>query len=137
MRVIIDTNVFISGLINAKGSPGKIVEAVLLGELTAVVSDYTFSELVTVLQRPRLAPYFERANIQIDKLIEDLESLLEFVTAQAVETDIRDIKDRPFIDLAASIPAPDFLITGDKDFEHNRYAGVRVISASLFIAEVL
>ena len=33
----------------------------------------------------------------------------------------------------ASNPAPEFLITGDKDFEDQRYRNVPVISASLFV----
>jgi predicted nucleic acid-binding protein len=106
MRLIIDTNIFVSGLLNREGAPGKILDSVLYGDLIAVMSDTTFNELSEVLNRPRLAPYFKKAN------------------AKPVE-------------LAATPPKPDFLITGDKDFEEKRYAGVKVISANQFTKQFL
>lgn len=139
MRIIIDTNIFVSGLLNKKGAPGKIVDAVLQGELIAVMSDTTFDELAEVLNRPRLAPYFNRAHARPVEFLESLKILIEKVSFQAIDCEfkIRDAKDRPFIELAATPPKPDFLITGDKDFEEKRYAGVRVISANRFAKQFL
>ena len=54
-----------------------------------------------------------------------------------IDTNIRDEKDRPFIELAATIPSPEYIITGDKDFEQGNYSGVPVISASLFVQKIL
>jgi predicted nucleic acid-binding protein len=50
---------------------------------------------------------------------------------------MRDPADRPFVDLAATHPTPDFIVTGDKDFEQDHYHGVPVISASMFVKTVL
>ena len=139
MRLIIDTNIFVSGLLNREGAPGKILDSVLYGDLIAVMSDTTFNELSEVLNRPRLAPYFKKANAKPIEFLESLNSLIERVKIQAYdcEIEIRDIKDQPFIELAATPPKPDFLITGDKDFEEKRYAGVRVISANQFAKQFL
>jgi hypothetical protein len=46
---------------------------------------------------------------------------------------MRDPADRPFVDLAATHPTPDFIVTGDKDFEQDHYHGVPDISASVFV----
>ncbi|MEK7223500.1 MAG: putative toxin-antitoxin system toxin component, PIN family [Pseudomonadota bacterium] len=54
MRVIIDTNVLVSGLISRSGPPAQIINAVLRGEIVPVMSDVTFAELEEVLHRPRL-----------------------------------------------------------------------------------
>ncbi len=56
----------------------------------------------------------------------EIASLVEEVRSERA----RDPKDQPFIDLATISPRPDFIITGDKDFEQNRYGEVPVISAT-------
>lgn len=63
MRVIVDTNIFVSGIISKKGASAKIVETILAGTLIPVVSEATFAELQEVLHRPRLQIYFQRAGI--------------------------------------------------------------------------
>lgn len=139
MRVVVDTNVFVSGLLNRKGAPSKVVDAILEGLIIAVVSETTFAELEDVLRRPRLAPYFQKSNIIPDVFLENLKPCLEFLQVQplTVDFEIRDDKDRPFLELAATPPQPDFLITGDKDFEQNHYASVPVIAVSQFVRQFI
>ena len=40
MRVVVDTNVFVSGLINPRGAPGAIVDAVIEGRIVTGDSDF-------------------------------------------------------------------------------------------------
>jgi putative PIN family toxin of toxin-antitoxin system len=49
VRVIVDTNVFVSGLINPGGAPGVVVGAALDGRVTPVFSIETLAELRDVL----------------------------------------------------------------------------------------
>lgn len=137
MRVIVDTNILVSGLISEAGPPARIVDAILRGEIVPVMSDATYAELEDVLLRPRLMTFFRRKGVTPRRLLTELEQVAQFVKPKPVKVAIRDEKDRPFLELAAAKPTPDFIITGDKDFERGRYAGVPVISASLFVATVL
>ncbi|WP_295586323.1 putative toxin-antitoxin system toxin component, PIN family [uncultured Lamprocystis sp.] len=63
MRAIVDTNILISGLLSKAGVPGKIVDAIVAGRITAVFSSETLAELRDVLTRPRLQPYLTRAKV--------------------------------------------------------------------------
>jgi hypothetical protein len=63
VRVIVDTNIFVSGIISKKGAPAKIIETMLAGTLIPVMSEATFAELQEVLHRPRPQTYFQRAGI--------------------------------------------------------------------------
>lgn len=137
MRVIVDTNVLVSGLISEAGPPARVVDAILRGEIVPVMSAATYAELQDVLSRPRLTTFFRRKGVTPHRLLVDLERVAQFVKPKPVRLAIRDEKDRPFLALAAVKPAPDFIVTGDKDFERRRYAGVPVISASLFVTTVL
>ncbi|MEK7876219.1 MAG: hypothetical protein AAB325_08550 [Pseudomonadota bacterium] len=66
---------------------------------------------------------------------DELEDVLHRPGIRAVR--IRDPKDKPFVELAASLPAADFIVTGDKDFTESRYGDVPVISARDFVDKVL
>ncbi|NEX23818.1 putative toxin-antitoxin system toxin component, PIN family [Thiorhodococcus mannitoliphagus] len=59
MRVVVDTNVFVSGLINPRGAPGA-VDAVIEGRITPVFSSETLAELQDVLARPRLQRFLRK-----------------------------------------------------------------------------
>lgn len=97
------------------------------------MSAETFAELEEVLSRPRLKAVFRRADITPYRLLAALERVAHFVKPKPANIAIRDEKDRPFLELTTVKPAPDFIVTGDKDFQEARYAGVPVISASLFV----
>lgn len=137
MRVVIDTNVLVSGLISRSGPPAQIVNAVLQGDIIPVMSEATFAELEEVLHRPRLQSYFRDSRITPFQLLTILRTVAEFSKPGQSRQRMRDPADRPFVELAATHPAPDFIVTGDKDFEQNHYHGVPVISASLFVKTVL
>jgi hypothetical protein len=131
VRVIVDTNVFVSGLINPGGAPGVIVDAVLDGRITPVFSAETLAELSDVLMRPRLQRFFRRAAIEPQALLDRLADVAEVLVPGLANQSIRDPKDRPVIALAAAQPPPDCLVTGDADFERGRYGKVPVIPASM------
>jgi hypothetical protein len=137
VRVIVDTNVLVSGLISEAGAPARIVDAILGSEVIPVMSRDTFAELEEVLTRPRLQIYFRRAGITPFEFLAALQQVADFVRPRPSKMTVRDRKDRPFLELAAASPKADFLITGDKDFEAPHYEGVTVISASLFVDSVL
>lgn len=109
MRAIVDTNVLVSGFLSSSGAPAQIVNAILEGALIAVMSETTFAELELVLARSRLKAYFKRADFTPAQFLENLRQVAEFVEPRRKVSSIRDAKDRPFLDLAANRPRPDFL----------------------------
>lgn len=70
MRVIVDTNVLVSGLISETGAPARVVDAILGGELIPV--------------------------------------LAQFIRPRTSKMTVRDRKDRPFLELAATSPQSGF-----------------------------
>lgn len=111
MRVVVDTNVLVSGLLSSSGPPAKIVNAILTGTLIPVMSEATLAELEDVLFRPRLQPLFARAGLNSSLFLADMRKLAHLVKPQGAPDTIRDEADRPFLELMASRPASEFLIT--------------------------
>jgi putative PIN family toxin of toxin-antitoxin system len=102
LRVVLDTNVLVSGLAYPASVPGRIVGVWQLGGLGVVLSKYILDEMVRVL--PRLS-----CNKRSPAEIRDLANrflLLAEIVEPSVEVDeaLRDKAD-----------GPDYLITGDKD----------------------
>ena len=128
VRVVIDTNIWISFLIGKTLS--GLSEAIMNDKIKILFSEELSNELVEVLQRPKFKKYFSQEDIA------ELISLLRFKTEQ-IEitehfTDCRDPKDNFFLDLCVSGNA-DYLITGDDDLlVLNPFRSVKIINYHLF-----
>lgn len=117
--VVIDTNVWISGLISVDGPPGQLTRQVIRNA-QPVFSASTFAELKARLWLPKFDRYVSTQ--QRNALLGDLSNVAQWVKippALSATTHSRDSDDDKFIHAAlatqplASQPA--WLITGDKD----------------------
>jgi len=75
--VLIDTNVWVSALINPHGHPAKVKDAWLDGRFEVVTSLPLLAELAEVLHRPRIQQKYHLRE-------EDVQRLLNLIAAQAV-----------------------------------------------------
>lgn len=108
-RVVIDTNVVISGLINPTGAPGRVVAAMLDGRLTAVVTPELAGEMADVVARPGPA-----TRIDDDTVGALLELVWPGLPAVQIDVHIRDVGDH--IVLAAAVAGDaEAIVTGDRD----------------------
>ena len=106
-RVVIDTNVLISGFYWS-GAPKQIISLWLKGKLKLYVSPGTAAELISLLIRFGV-PQTKIRNIK--KLI--ITHSARIIPQQKV-TVCRDPKDNQFLELCLTAVA-DYLVTGDKD----------------------
>jgi putative PIN family toxin of toxin-antitoxin system len=130
MRVVIDANVMVSGVLNPHGTPGRIVNACLSETITALHDDRILSEYREVLLRPTFG--FSRSDVEV--LLEFVESTGERVSAEPLALVLPDPNDLPFLEVANSVHA-DALITGNiKHFKprHGQH-GVLVTTPADFI----
>lgn len=112
LRVVIDPNVWISGLIRPAGIPGEVIRAVIDGVVTAVITPHLLEELTGVLARAKFRRWISH---------EDAVAFIETLTGTAdlyLDTEhegphTRDPKDDYLVALANSAHA--LIITGDAD----------------------
>jgi uncharacterized protein len=123
VRVVLDTNVLVSGLLSEVGPPGWIVDLVAAGELLVAFDARILGEYREVLQRPRLG----LPAAAVDTFLEMLERRgLELVTAPWPHT-LPDPEDGIFLAVAAAAAVP--LVTGNlRHFPVRARAGVTVLS---------
>jgi putative PIN family toxin of toxin-antitoxin system len=113
LRVVLDTNILVSALLNARGAPARVVGGFRAGRFTVVTSEPLLTELADVLSRPRIA----RRGVTPEKAGEMLSLLRASAMIVSVEGNIhvcRDPKDDVVIETAITGNAA-AVVTGDAD----------------------
>lgn len=108
MRVVIDTNVLVSGLLSPYGAAAEIVRMAVAGSIDLLYDARIVSEYGEVLSRPKFS--FEKSKIDI--LIEFIEHYGIPVAAIPLFAHLPDPDDEPFLEVAISGRA-ECLITGN------------------------
>ena len=129
MKVVIDTNVFVSSFFG--GNPRKIIDLWKKGKISLCVSKNILDEYIEVLQRIGLGDGRE---------VEELLSLFAkgfnilFTTKTPKIKAVRDDPDDDkFIECAVELKA-EVIITGDKALKAmNEYMGIKILTPQQFL----
>lgn len=117
LRVVLDTNVLLSGIAYPASVPGRIMAAWRHGSVDVLLFAYILDELRRVL--PRLTQRHGLTAAEIEDLVDALSIKAEVIEPLPVaEPDLRDVDDQPVLGtLLAALreSKADYLITGDKD----------------------
>lgn len=110
MRIVLDTNVLVSGLLNPYGAPGRILDLILAGQVQIAYDDRILAEYQRVLMRPRFG--FHPAHVR--RLLDYLTFHGEAVSAPPlpITETIPDPADLPFAEVAV-YASVDALVTGN------------------------
>lgn len=112
LRVVLDTNVLVSGLAYPASVPGRIVAAWRGGSLEVVLSRYILDEFARVLPRLARVPL---TPAEIRDLADSFMFLADVVEPSGVaDAHLRDAADQPVL-LTLVASKASYLITGDKD----------------------
>lgn len=129
MRVVLDTNVLVAGLLSASGPPGWIIEAVLAGDLEPAFDAAIRQEYEEVLRRRE----FQFPPVRIDDVLAAFDQFA-FVVAAAAPWPIPlpDRDDEPFLTVARA--SASVLVTGNlRHFPLRVRGGVTVLSPREFV----
>ncbi len=134
MRVVLDTNVLVSGMINPMGAPGRIVDFLRAGLLRLVVDDRILAEYTDVLGREYLSTYF--GEIERQDILEYLSKNSYYTVSRVIADNLQDKGDVPFLEIALSEEVP--LVTGNsKHYPKEARRGCTVLSPRQFVDEYL
>lgn len=113
LRVVLDTNVLVSGLAYPGSVPGRILGAWRQGGLKVVLSRHILEELVRVL--PRL-PQVRLTSAEVRDLADTFMFQADVVDPDGMDDDpaLRDPFDQLVLHTFIASKA-DYLVTGDKD----------------------
>ena len=123
MRIVLDTNVLVSGLLNPVGSPGRILDLVLDGKITVLYDDRILGEYQEVLARPELPISPD----QVQPVLNYLRLAGERVNALPLPQEaLPDPDDFPFAEAALTGKA-EALVTGNRKHFMNLAAIEKIV----------
>jgi len=133
MKVILDTNIWISFLISKELK--KIDLLFEKEKIQFVFSHELIEEFMEVVSRPKFEKYFDKNKIeQILTIIEHLALIVNVKTEVSI---CRDKKDNFLLALAHESKA-DYLITGDNDLlVLNPFGNTKILNYSEFIKQIM
>ena len=128
MKVVLDTNVLVSGLMTRGGTCSIILDLLSDGRLAAALDGRIMNEYQRVCAEPRLCLDSDA----VQDFLHFLDDLAESVTATPLKADLPDPDDLPFLEVAAAAHA--VLVTGNKKhFPHRIVGAVQVVSPVEFL----
>ncbi len=115
MKVVLDTNVLVSGLMSPDGVPGQILAAWSEAQFEVVSSREQLAEIARVLAYPKVRRILNWNDHRIEQFIQRFYLRIEIVELDAVGVDVpRDADDAPMLNTLI-VSEADFLVTGDQD----------------------
>ena len=131
MKLVIDTNVYVSALIIPDSTIRNVVDIARNKSNTLLFSHETFGELERVFDRPRLQKRIDKRNL--DDFLVQISATSTFVVPNKRVTICRDPRDNMFLELALAGNA-DYLITGDEDLlVLEEFQGTKIVAALEFL----
>ncbi len=132
IRAVVDTNVWVAGLLSTTGPPARIVDLVLRGLIIPVVSPATLDELEHVLRRPELA-----------LSVRDVMAVLTYLRlpgTHVAHVDPEDLErvcvdpDDDIFTAAAVEGEAAYLITGNtRHFPQSPWRGIQIVDPATFL----
>ena len=133
IKVVLDTNIFVSSIFWKKGNPHKIVELALDKKILSFTSLEILQELEKVLRRD-----FQETEEIIQRQIA---LILEYSTVVKPSARIYVVKDDPednkIVECAISCNA-DYIVTGDRHLlDVDEYEGIKIVKAKKLVDIVI
>jgi len=130
VRIVLDTNVLVAGLLSPFGPCAQIVRMVSSGELTLYLDARILAEYDEVLRRPK----FRFQPDKVAALLDLIEHRGRIVASSPLPAVLPDPDDQPFLEVAVTSQAV-CLVTGNQaHFPAQQTQGIPVLSPRQFIA---
>ena len=107
IKVVLDTNVFVSALLVTESNPARVLNMVLNGRILLCYDSRIMLEYKTVLFRPKFP--FQKRDAQT--LLDTIIYIGVSVLAEPLEVQFSDAADKKFFEVALSTGA--YLVTGN------------------------
>lgn len=136
MRLVLDTNTVVSGLLwNAL--PSRLIEAALQGQVELFTSRALTLELEDVLPRRKLARRVAVSGLSIEQLAARYALLAQVVVAADIPTVVLADPDDDHVLACALAAQADLIVSGDSDLLNLKsYQGIPVVDTAEALARI-
>ena len=128
MRVVLDTNILVFGVMTRRGHESRVLNLAFDEHFTLIVSEAIIREYNDVLHRLELKLSTE----DVATVLAVIRRLAEQVEPSETVTASKDEDDNRFLE-CADAGAADYLVTGNKRHFPAKWKRTRVVNASQFL----
>lgn len=139
VKAVVDTNIWVSGLIMTSQAAAKLVDEWKTGKFGVIISEQQIVEIYEVLTRPKFLTKYCITEKEVRDLVRSIKDKAERVTLKGGIELCRDPDDNIIIETAIRGKSK-YLITGDRDITDDKRIlsfllqhDVSIISISKFL----
>jgi len=129
MKIVLDTNVLVSGLLKPFGPSGEIVRMLFSGELILHMDARILLEYQDVLNRPKFK--FNKEYISI--LIDFIKQYGQFISSSPLKDRLPDPDDEPFLEVAIAGKVKSLITGNTVHYPSLVREGINIFSPSEFL----
>ena len=131
MRVVVDTNVFISSLLNTEGNPRKVIDLWRFEKITLCISKEILAEYFAVLGRFGMSE--EPEGEELVQLFQKRYNQVFLTSVPTISAITEDPADNKFIECAVAAGAK-YIISGDRHLLNLKtFKGIRILPPTEFL----
>lgn len=120
MRLVLDTNTVISGLLWHR-APRHLIDAAIDGRIELFTSDPLLEELEAVLARGKFSRRISRSGVAVEALIDRYAKLAEIVIPAGMASVVQRDPDDDAILACAIAAGADIIVSGDRQLRNLKY----------------
>jgi len=137
-KVVLDTNVLVSGLIVSQGPSAQILDATQKGELETIISNSLLQELSEVIARPHIVRKYPKVAEHAERVIDYLRTHSTIVEGKPSQQIIKDDPDDDFVIACAIDGKADYIISGDLHLlALAQYDKIKILSPRQFVETIM
>jgi len=137
LKTVIDTNLFVSSIINKSGIPAKLLQAWQDHDFLLIISDQMLEEMRRVLQYPHIKNKYNLKDDDIAKVIDTIERFAVVLhDVEGVDVISEDPDDNKVLACAIAAEA-DFIVSGDKHLlKLGKFEDIPIMTAKDFLKKM-
>ncbi|MDO8413543.1 MAG: putative toxin-antitoxin system toxin component, PIN family [Gallionellaceae bacterium] len=136
MRIVIDTNVLLSGLL-WHGTPHTLFNQVRAGTVELVMSQALLEEFAETITRRKFAAILQRTTRTPERILNELQALAEMVVAPPLPQPVCRDPDDDAVLACALVAQADLIVSGDADLlVLKQFQGMPIVTAAQAVKHI-
>lgn len=138
MRVVLDTNTLVSGVISPGGPPRRLLDGARAQAFELCSSATLLGELFDVLSREKFAARLAQAGLTPQGIVGELRRLAYMAAPQAVPRVIENDADDDHVLACALAGQANLIVSGDRHLHSlgGHYQGIPIVTAARAVQQI-
>lgn len=132
IRVVFDTNVFVSAILTPKSPPAELLELILEGKLRLIISPQIIEEIERVFGYPKIKKLIKKRELTPSEIEDAFLKIAKVAVVTPGELSVEAVPDDPSDNMVLACALEghaNFIISGDRHLTNLKtYRGIEIVS---------